>query len=182
MYQQLVLGVALAFLASSVAFFVLDQKKRGVLLQRLHPRGRRATESFTPPRSLSPDKQGLPSNKPPSGPDYSDAFPPSRRHVLAYLKLNGPGRSGKDLSEQGVDQSKRVPNTEAANTDALAEYTTPTGFTVDEIRRLGEFPDYAKLSGVPLPNPYTAFDISKAKPRPYRPLRWAYHQTMCKSM
>ncbi|KAI7265619.1 hypothetical protein KC335_g8805, partial [Hortaea werneckii] len=176
--NKLAFAAGLAFLASSLSFFLSDKKKRGVLLQRLHPRGRRATESFTPPRSLSPDKQGLPSNKPPSSPDYSDAFPPSRRHVLADLKLHGSGPSAKDLSEQTVDQSKRVPNTEAANTAALADYTTPTGFTVDEIRRLGEFPDYAKLSGVPLPNPYTAFDISKAKPRPYRPLRWAYHQTM----
>ncbi|EIW85389.1 hypothetical protein CONPUDRAFT_150201 [Coniophora puteana RWD-64-598 SS2] len=39
-------------------------------------------------------------------------------------------------------------------------------------------PDYAKLSGVPLPKPLPNFDYTKAKPRPYRPFRWEYHQTM----
>lgn len=56
---------------------------------------------------------------------------------------------------------------------------TPTGFSVDEIKALGDFPDYATLSGVPLPNAYTEHDVDKAKPRPYRPFRWNYHQTMC---
>lgn len=40
------------------------------------------------------------------------------------------------------------------------------------------FPDYFKLSGVPLPEPLEDFDVDKAKPRPYRPFRWPYHQTM----
>src|SRR5690242_12370477 len=39
--------------------------------------------------------------------------------------------------------------------------------------------DYFKLSGVPLPKPLHKFDLEKAKPRPYRPFRWQYHQTMC---
>jgi len=30
-----------------------------------------------------------------------------------------------------------------------------------------------------LPEPYGGFDPAKALPRPYRPFRWAYHQTMC---
>ncbi|KAI7639461.1 hypothetical protein KC322_g20911, partial [Hortaea werneckii] len=37
--KKLAFAAGLAFLASSLAFFVLDKKKRGVLLQRLHPRG-----------------------------------------------------------------------------------------------------------------------------------------------
>lgn len=56
---------------------------------------------------------------------------------------------------------------------------TPTGFSAAEIRALGDFPNYAELSGVPLPEPYHQFDLAKARPRPYRPFRWAYHQTMC---
>jgi hypothetical protein len=40
-------------------------------------------------------------------------------------------------------------------------------------------PDYFKLTGAPPPTPLLDFDIDKAKPRPYRPFRWAYHQTMC---
>lgn len=52
------------------------------------------------------------------------------------------------------------------------------GFSIQEIKALGDFPDYATLSGVPLPDAYEQFDIDRAKPRPYRPFRWAYHQTM----
>ena len=50
---------------------------------------------------------------------------------------------------------------------------------MDEIKALGDFPDYEALSGVPLPEPYKEFDIKTALPRPYRPFRWQYHQTMC---
>ncbi|KAK0210369.1 hypothetical protein DFS33DRAFT_1403550 [Desarmillaria ectypa] len=39
-------------------------------------------------------------------------------------------------------------------------------------------PDYFKLSGVPPPTPLLHFDISKARPRPYRPFRWQYIQHM----
>ncbi|UPL02048.1 hypothetical protein LCI18_012982 [Fusarium solani-melongenae] len=57
---------------------------------------------------------------------------------------------------------------------------TATGFSKADIDALGNFPDYAALSGVRLPHPYPEFDIDKAKARPYRPVRWVYHQTMCK--
>lgn len=50
---------------------------------------------------------------------------------------------------------------------------------MEEIKALGDFPDYSKISGVLLPKAYKEFDIEKARPRPYRPFRWAYHQTMC---
>ncbi|RCI16398.1 hypothetical protein L249_2868 [Ophiocordyceps polyrhachis-furcata BCC 54312] len=48
-------------------------------------------------------------------------------------------------------------------------------FTVGQV---GDFPDYASLSGVRLPSPVADFAIEKAVPRPYRPFRWPYHQTM----
>jgi hypothetical protein len=38
--------------------------------------------------------------------------------------------------------------------------------------------DFFALTGVVPPNPLPDFDVRAAKPRPYRPLRWAYHQTM----
>lgn len=42
-----------------------------------------------------------------------------------------------------------------------------------------EFPDHFARSGVPLPNPVPDdFDVDNAKPRPYRPFRWDYHQHM----
>jgi hypothetical protein len=43
-----------------------------------------------------------------------------------------------------------------------------------------DFTDYFALTGVPPPKPLPDFDIDKALPRPYRPFRWKYHQTMCK--
>ena len=42
-------------------------------------------------------------------------------------------------------------------------------------------PNYSKLTGFPCPKPIHHFDIDSAKPRPYRPFRWGYHQTMCQS-
>jgi len=57
-----------------------------------------------------------------------------------------------------------------------------TSRTPAEIAAYGDFPDYASLSGVPLPSEYKGFDITKALPRPYRPFRWVYHQTMCKPL
>ncbi|KAL4065361.1 hypothetical protein V8B97DRAFT_1868820 [Scleroderma yunnanense] len=39
-------------------------------------------------------------------------------------------------------------------------------------------PDYTKLTGFPAPRPLYHFDIDSAKPRPYRPFRWKYHQNM----
>ena len=59
---------------------------------------------------------------------------------------------------------------------------SPTGVTVDEIKTLGDFPDYEVLSGVPAPAAYEGFEIEKAIARPYRPFRWKYHQTMCESL
>ena len=56
---------------------------------------------------------------------------------------------------------------------------TPMGISIGEVNALGDFPDYSKLSGVPLPEPYKEFKLDTAIPRPYRPFRWAYHQTMC---
>ncbi|KAL0947361.1 hypothetical protein HGRIS_013478 [Hohenbuehelia grisea] len=39
-------------------------------------------------------------------------------------------------------------------------------------------PNYFELTGVPAPKPLLNFDVDTAKPRPYRPFRWGYHQTM----
>ncbi|KAJ7582590.1 hypothetical protein C8J56DRAFT_223647 [Mycena floridula] len=38
--------------------------------------------------------------------------------------------------------------------------------------------DCFKLSGLPPPKPLPHFQIDAAKPRPYRPFRWEYHQNM----
>jgi hypothetical protein len=173
------------FVASAVTILVFDNKQRDVVLQRFDIRRRRATGSLTPPRSLSSEKQGLPSNKASSEPDFSDAFPPSRREALGNLSsdaLHGPGKTPRELSLLAPGYETRAPSEEIWEFDKLANGVTATGFTLDEIKRLGDFPDYSTLSGVPLPEEYVGFDITKAKARPFRPLRWAYHQTMCESV
>jgi len=182
MLSLLLILLGALFIAAATATLVLDGKQRNVVLQRFDARRRRATGSLTPPRSLSPEKQGLSSNKPSSEPDFSDAFPPSRREALGELSsdaMKGPGRSATQLSQIPPDYIKRLPSEEAWDADRFADHVTATGFTLEEIKRLGDFPDYAALSGVPLPRDYEGFEISTAKARPYRPLRWAYHQTMC---
>lgn len=180
MYSLVPFAFGCVLLAATAVILGVDGKRREAVLNRLPIRRRRATTSLTPPRSLSPEKQGLPPNKPPSAPDYSDTFPPHRREALKDVHLGGDGQSAEELSKLPADYTRRVPNEDVCNTDSLSNHVTATGFTVDEISRLGDFPDYATLSGVPLPQAYEGFDITKAKPRPYRPIRWAYHQTMCK--
>lgn len=184
MLPAILIALGALFVASAAAVLVFDNKQRDVVLRRFDFRRRRATGFLTPPRSLSPEKQGLPSNKASSEPDYSDTYPPSRRKALADLPpgaLRGNGKSAKELAQVPPDYGKRLPSEEAWDTDELADHVTATGFSVEEIKRLGDFPDYAVLSGIPLPDEYKGFDIAKAKPRPFRPLRWAYHQTMCQS-
>jgi hypothetical protein len=68
-----------------------------------------------------------------------------------------------------------------SNSDSIHNFkpTPVTNRTKEEIACYGDFPNYASLSNVPLPKPYEGFDIKMALPRPYRPFRWAYHQTMC---
>jgi hypothetical protein len=92
-------------------------------------------------------------------------------------KLKGASIPCHEINEAEV-QENMLPMT-ADYRSSPGNLYTPTGFSVDDIKSLGDFPDYAALSGVPLPSPYPEHDIDKAKPRPYRPFRWAYHQTMC---
>lgn len=172
--QLLALGAA--FIVGSAAIVLFKQGRRDIFLRRLHFHRRRASGSNTPPRSLSPGKRQLEDIQ---NPDYSDIFPPSRRQALGEI----PGLASKlgKTTEQLVaspEKKECVPLTTEL-CDASKSMYTPCEFSVQEIEALGDFPDYATLSGVPLPQPYKEFDIKKAKPRPYRPFRWAYHQTMC---
>lgn len=141
-------------------------------------RGRRVPISSTPPRSLSPPKAISPTI--PLG--FWDAFPPSGREALAAVAAKLPEAQKRKLAVRDVDQAtfekNLIPFTADFATCGPATYT-PTRLSTDEIKALGDFPDYAELSGVPLPKAYEGFRIETALSRPYRPLRWAYHQTMC---
>lgn len=177
MAALLPLALALAFLLSTVTYLASNKSQRNILLSRLGLQGRsRDSGASTPPRSLSPDKKGSNTGQP----DYSDTFPPSRRFTLAQVK-DATKKFKKPLSQLAQSPEKKRPQALDENilTTTRTVYTA-TEFSSDEIKALGDFPDYATLSGVPLPKAYPEFDINKAKPKPYRPFRWAYHQTMCK--
>ncbi|KAF2100774.1 hypothetical protein NA57DRAFT_36924 [Rhizodiscina lignyota] len=168
-----------AALVSLLAIYLAFSKHaREAVLRRLPLRRRRDSGARTPPRSLTPDvkeKDAIPA------PDYRNVFPPSRRcafrecHHDVAAKLN---KSPEELAESPADSRDRCVIIDQPFHEADPSRYTCTEFSVEEIRALGDFPDYAALSGVPLPKPYEDFDITKAKPRPYRPFRWAYHQTM----
>ena len=152
---------------------VVDGVQGKPFWRRFHLHHRRTSSSATPPRTISPDNKS-PANAA-SKTNHVDVLPPQRRHVLANMQIEGV--SYREVGEKEV-REQILPMT----TDYRAcedEKYTPTGFSMREIKALGNFPDYAELSGVPLPQPYSEFDIEKALPRPYRPFRWAYHQTMC---
>ncbi|KAK0659632.1 hypothetical protein DIS24_g3988 [Lasiodiplodia hormozganensis] len=175
MAALLPLALALAFLLSTVTYLASNKSQRNVLLSRLGFQGRsRDSGASTPPRSLSPDKKGSNTGQP----DYSDTFPPSRRFTLAQVK-DATKKFKKPLSQ--LAQSPEKKRSQALDENILTTTRTvytATEFSSDEIKALGDFPDYATLSGVPLPKAYPEFDIDKAKAKPYRPFRWAYHQTM----
>lgn len=106
-------------------------------------------------------------------------FPPSRRHTLASLKLKGSSGSYQNIPPE-ILRKRAVPSARTADWDQDDLYT-PTGFSMQDIRALGRFPDYSVLTGVRYPSPYgPQFDINKAIFRPFRPFRWSYHQTMGK--
>jgi hypothetical protein len=166
-----ILASVVAFVLISGLYLTFSPKHRSTIFENLHLGRNKTNGSYTPPRSVSlyekVDRQ------------YADVFPPHRRHALADLPpdaMKGPGPTAAELSRVPPDYTKLIPYKDFCDSDD----TTPTGFKVAEIERLGDFPDYAALSGVPLPKAYDKFNIDTALPRPYRPYRWGYHQTMCK--
>jgi flagellar basal body rod protein FlgB len=174
----LILGIA--FCLTAITYLALSQKQREVLFRRLRLRGRRASSATTPPRSLSPEKKAPITVQSPT--EYIDSFPGSRREALArVMEMIPQANKGNvvDLEAEKSMTSDMMMPYEANYVEVDGSKHTPTGFSVGEIKGLGDFPDYAELSGVPLPEPYHDFDVTKALPRPYRPFRWAYHQTMC---
>ncbi|KAJ3528816.1 hypothetical protein NM208_g10034 [Fusarium decemcellulare] len=129
-------------------------------------------------KAFSPSR--WPSSPPPepvkksASADYTKAYPPSQRHVLPEISPVFSSSANVDLS---VSPKPLLQLDEDYRLASPTKYNF-TGFSVSEIRQLGDFPDYAKLSGVPLPSPLKNFNVETALPRPYRPFRWAYHQTM----
>lgn len=166
----------LLLLALVVVVICFAQRHRGKgLLTVIHNADWKPRLSIvrTPPRPFSPDKKRTEDESIIGSAGYRDAFPPSSREnllrVLPGVALApNPVEIRKDLAPFTLDYRECGPS-----------LYTPTGVSLGEIKTLGDFPNYAELSGVPLPDEYKGFRIETALPRPYRPFRWAYHQTMC---
>jgi hypothetical protein len=166
----------------TISFLTLSQRQKDIVFRRLRLRGRRASTANTPPRSVSPDKKE-PKNSPPSSSEYVSTFPPLTRDLLEVVAADLPADQRAALGDLAFDEENWTKSVmgfeEDFRTCDPSKYNF-SGYSVQEIRGLGDFPDYSTLSGVPLPEPYPEHDIQTALPRPYRPFRWAYHQTMCK--
>jgi hypothetical protein len=173
--------LGISFCLTTILFLLLSQRQRDVLLSRFRLRGRRASSAKTPPRSLSPEK--TPTNAALTANEWLDTLAPTRRESLVQVAKSLPSKQRKKIDKEQVSQdvvSESIMPFTADYTKCDGSKYTATGISVDEIKALGDFPDYAELSGVPLPEAYTDFDIETAMPRPYRPFRWSYHQTMGK--
>jgi hypothetical protein len=190
MSNEWLLRLATVVAFTSIAVFAFSKGYGNALLDRLRIRRRRTSAASTPPRSFSPSSISLgaadrkePLQSAALTPDFVKTFPPSRRSALLELaKTASPSiLVGPDPSLD-ILQGYALPTTNSCNLEHNAAKYTPTGFSVAEIKALGDFPAYDVLSGVPLPQPYQNFDPARALPRPYRPFRWAYHQTMCKPL
>jgi hypothetical protein len=173
MMENLLLPLGAAFVISCVTLLLVRSERRDIILERFSLQRRRNSTCKTPPRSLSPVKQRSQSL---SENDYSATLPPSRRSSLVGLDLGIP--SGRYGAVSNLTPNRMIP-IDRSYLEVADDFYTPCGFSIAEVKALGDFPDYAALSGMPLPEPYHDFNIEKALPRPYRPFRWAYHQTMC---
>lgn len=164
--------------------------------KRHTPTSKTPSESLTPTEKLQSNgnspvksKELSSEEKKPSPPlltiDYRDIFPPSCREALLKTAEKLPLARRQAIRAGQIDQAefrKDVMSMSANYRECGLSSFTPTGISVEEINALQDFPDYAELSGVPLPKSYEEFKIEAALPRPYRPFRWVYHQTMCTSL
>ena len=181
--EESLIYLAICLLLSLICFLALGKRQQDLLMSLISaPRsGRRISSSKTPPRSFSPEKK-VPNNVAPLV-DFKDIFPPFRREALLMAGQHHTPEEKKKLQGDDLDEAvikEGLIGWEANYRDCGLSKYTAMGISMEEINALGDFPDYAELSGVPLPEAYEEFTIKNALPRPYRPLRWAYHQTMCR--
>lgn len=121
-------------------------------------------ETFAEEETTSAYKSTIPTDMPTPPPSPRGVSSRKKPSITALITDILPSRRGSIPS----------PATSAVETGELPIVNRSD----KEIETYGDFPDYATLSGVRLPDPYLEFNIEKALPRPYRPLRWSYHQTM----
>jgi hypothetical protein len=185
MSGAIIFALGATFMLTSMVYLISSKHQRKVILDRIRFQRRRASGANTPPRALMPPKEKASEFAP--TPAFKDVFPPSRRGSLANITTIVPPLKRRVSGQTPKSTTSSTPLRRHAPIVGLSTpleacstpIFTPTEFSIEEIKALGDFPDYAELSGVPLPKPYLEFDIKQALPRPYRPFRWAYHQTMC---
>ncbi|KAI4276639.1 MAG: hypothetical protein L6R38_005600 [Xanthoria sp. 2 TBL-2021] len=180
--EHYALATAIGLLLSILSFLLISKSQQKVVYNRLSSwtsftsPHRPTSSSITPPRSVSPDKKA-PVNAPPPA-DYKDIFPPWRRESLTIARKDECLDAVSEIPEFLVKEGLIPFTADYRSCKSPATTYTPMGISLSEVASLGDFTDYAELSGVPLPEPYQEFKIESALPRPYRPLRWGYHQTM----
>ena len=187
LHDKWVLSLSAFLLFCILAFCFTNDSRRHALLARLCSGRHRSSSALTPPASILGEKPGLEragqsSASSTTAKDFTKIFPPSRHFMLSKLSRLIL------LPEQPIDPEPTADDLVKNLLPSVRSYDihndivkyTPTRFSTAEIKALGNFPDYDILSGIPLPKPYAEFDPTKALPRPYRPFRWAYHQTMGK--
>lgn len=168
MWSTQILGLSTAHipLAGAIICLILFTLQH-FLTVRWKGRERKPSIAISKPTEKGKAKPNLP---------YLLQFPPSRRHVLATLR--GFEKADVQAVAPEILKSRALPTVTTPDFDQ-DDFYTPTGFSTQEIKKLGRFPDYTALSGVRDPNPVPEnWDISKARFRPYRPFRWRYHQHM----
>ncbi|KAI1373529.1 hypothetical protein F4677DRAFT_429192 [Hypoxylon crocopeplum] len=171
------LWLASAIVVSLISFLALSKSQKDVVIKRLGLGRADASRPSTP----SLEKQTPAKPLAMSASDLLATLPPSQRGQLSKMVETMPAAQRQAMGDLAFDQ-----NTCARSLLGFEEdYRTAddskycySGFSVRELKALGDFPDYSTISEVPMPRPYPEFDIARAKPRPYRPFRWAYHQTM----
>ncbi|KAI1473010.1 uncharacterized protein F4812DRAFT_411263 [Daldinia caldariorum] len=177
MALHLALWVASAVVVSLISFFALSKSQKDVVFKRLGLTKRNASRPSTPLLEKQPLSKPLSS----STSDLLSTFPPSQRGQLSVIAENMTPDQKEAMGNLSFDMDTFTRSLlgfeEDYRTADDSKYCF-SGFSVREIKALGDFPDYSVLSEVPMPQPYLEFDIDRAKARPYRPFRWAYHQTM----
>lgn len=176
LYQAIILDCAMALLDLTAAFFSPAYVLSGVAVLLL---ATAVIVGFVArQKQIKPARPTAPSIK--QQQTYVLDFPPSRQHTIASFPVAQKVARSAGPPSPEILRRQALPTTRAADLNKDNQYT-PTGFSTQEIRALGRFPDYSILTGVPHPKPCgPEFDINKAIFRPFRPFRWGYHQTMCK--
>ncbi|KAI1387718.1 uncharacterized protein F4822DRAFT_290685 [Hypoxylon trugodes] len=177
MAMHAIIWLASAIALSLITFLTLSRSQKNVVLRRLGLTGRNASRPSTPSLEKQTPSKPLAS----STSDLLATLPPTPRDQLRTVihKLSATQQEAiGDLSFDADVFARSLLGLEEDYRTADDSKYSYMGFSVRELKALGDFPDYSTISEVPMPNPYPEFNIDRALPRPYRPFRWAYHQTM----